>query len=78
MTEQLVKCERCTRIRPLFQYTKFEEKIVTRTVDNGLGSDPRFSSKTEDIGDKRGLCEECAVFVNCAKYDMENYPRPKL
>lgn len=67
------KCERCGRFCKAFQYTKFETKIVEKKIrgnDNPDGS-PYFETLTEDIGEKRGLCEECAVEVNKRIYDTQ-------
>lgn len=69
------KCERCGRIRDLFQYTKFETNVVIRVIDNGPSANPRYSQgESEDIGEKRGLCEECAVELNKRKYDLLSTP----
>lgn len=65
-----VKCERCGRIRDLFQYTFFDEpKTIRQIKNNGIGSDPMFSEQTIQIDESRGLCEECAVEINKKKYD---------
>ncbi len=66
-----IKCERCGRIRELFQYTHFEEdNFVPFVKDNGEGSNPRFTKETKNIAKSRGLCEECAVEINKKKYDL--------
>lgn len=69
VSEQWCKCERCGRIRKLFQYTKFEVKNVETVIDNGHSARPRYTTKHEDIGEKRGYCEECAVEVNKQEHD---------
>lgn len=72
------KCERCGRIRDLFQYTFFDvnrKQITKRKVhDGGVDANPRFTSSEETIweDDSRGLCEECAVEVNKRNYDSAN------
>ena len=73
MENQKVKCERCGRIRDIFQYTKFETMVVEKAVrghDNPDGS-PYFVTIKEDIGEKRGYCEECAVEVNKWRHDLK-------
>lgn len=75
------KCDRCGRIRPLFQYTVFKprkEVKVQKVQDNGPHANPRYtpinSTEVIDLGEYRGLCEECAVVVNSAAYDAKSNP----
>lgn len=71
------KCERCGRIRDLFQYTYFDvnRKEVTLQVvkDNGSSHNPQFTVHNEykTYDESRGLCEECAVEVNKAAFDKK-------
>lgn len=65
-----IKCERCGQIKPLGQYTKFEVKEITISKDTG--GNPRFRLETKDIGEKRGLCIDCSIVINCRNYDREN------
>ena len=63
------KCERCGRIRDLFQYTFFAEPRTITQKHYANGSDATCIVKTIEINDSRGLCEECAVEINKKKYD---------
>ena len=73
MSEQLCKCDRCGDIKPLFQYTKFETKLVTiKKICGKEGCTHTGHVQQEDIGEKRGLCKECAVEVNKTKYDAKS------
>ena len=66
----IIKCDRCLRIRDLFQYTHFEEdKWIDQVKDNGNGANPRFVEEKVNLAQSRGLCEECAVEINKRKYD---------
>lgn len=65
-----VKCERCLRIRDLFQYIHFEpNRFVEEVKDLGLGENPRYTTRMVNLAQSRGLCEECAVEVNKRQYD---------
>jgi hypothetical protein len=66
------KCERCGRIRDLFQYTKWEvDRFVDQVKDNGVGESPRYTTETINLAERRGLCEECSVEVNKREYDKK-------
>ncbi len=68
--KQLVKCDRCLRIRDLFQYTHWvPSKVVESVRDHGAGSNPQFTVERTTVDESRGLCEPCAVIVNCHRYD---------
>lgn len=68
--EKIVKCERCGRVRKLFQYTHFEEdNFVKKVKDNGDGHNPRFTEEIINLAQCRGLCEECGVEINKKNYD---------
>ena len=72
MKEITVKCERCGRIRPLFQYTYFDKgKTIDMVVDNGNSANPRMTAVRKEINESRGLCEECAVEINKKAYDCK-------
>lgn len=66
-----VKCDRCGRIRELFEYTHFDTKPKTMQVrkDNGVDANPRFTVENMYHNESRGLCEECAVYLNIRRYD---------
>lgn len=66
-----VRCERCGRIRDLFQYTFFDvnQRSVNKVKDGGAYANPRYTTEKEYIDNSRGLCEPCAVTINCHKYD---------
>lgn len=73
MSEQeFCKCQRCGRIRPLFQYTKWEaDRYIEVAKDNGAGVNPQITIERVNLADRRGLCEECSVEVNKAAYDQK-------
>jgi len=68
MKEVLCKCDRCGRIKPLFQYTKFETQIVKIIKIIEMG---KHRTEYKDLGEKRGLCEECSVEVNKKLFDCK-------
>lgn len=67
------KCERCGRIRDLFQYTFFDTNAhtVEEVKDNGVGANPRYTTRQVHIDNSRGYCEECAVEVNKWRHDLK-------
>jgi hypothetical protein len=64
---QKCKCDRCDRIRDIFQYTKYEEKWIEYLEKRK----DRRNNETVFVvhRKKRGLCEECSVEVQSRKYD---------
>ena len=73
MNTEKAKCERCGEVKDLFQYTHFEaDKIVEIVVDNGASANPRYTTKRENIAERRGLCKECAVEINKKEYDIKH------
>jgi hypothetical protein len=69
-TMKKVKCERCGRIRDLFQYTFFDEPKIINKVIFDPKNDPQYTTQTIQIDESRGLCEECAIEINKKKYDL--------
>ena len=70
--KQLVRCERCGRIRPLFQYSFFDtDPKIWQTIDTG------GVKKTIIDNRSRGLCEECGVEINKREYDSSRDKRIK-
>ena len=68
------KCDRCGDFQPLFQYTKYEVMWISYVENGGKdrNGDIRRIAKRTDIGEKRGLCKECALFVNKQRYDTRS------
>lgn len=71
-----MKCDRCGDFKELFQYTKFEVKWISWIENRGKGYE-RFAVRN-DIGEKRGLCKECAIELNKRKYDLALIENPEL
>lgn len=68
--ENIVKCERCGRIRKIFQYTHFiPDEFIEKVIDGGTLENPRFTTRKVNISNSQGLCEECSVAINIKKYD---------
>jgi hypothetical protein len=59
---EMIKCERCGRIKPVFQWTYWEEDKFLVAL-NGT---------SKNISERKGLCEECGIEINKKKYDEKN------
>ena len=71
-------CERCGRFCKLFQYTKFEVKEVSykSSYKNKKTGEIVYVAHRNDMGEKRGLCEDCAVEINKRNYDAKTNTQP--
>jgi hypothetical protein len=68
-TEELCKCARCGRFRPLFQETTLKSGRYVTKAECIKGKNPECHTIRVFEPDKGGLCEECAVEINKKNYD---------